>query len=216
MSLSSNPSPRRVSSAFALAVPALALLALSCAPATRYYALSPVDPGAPLAKAAAASAVVAVGPVNLPDYVDRPQIVVRTGPHTLDQAVFDQWGGDLDDMVPRLLVEDLARRLPGDHFVGFPEAGDVPYDFRVPVDISQFDVSEAGEAVIVARWQVRGKPGSETVLVRESTSRAQATGKTYDQRVDALSRALADLSSDIAAAIAPLPRGEAVAPRTKR
>jgi uncharacterized lipoprotein YmbA len=198
--------PFRVASAIARCVPVLALLAISCSPATHYYTLSPVDPGAPLAKATP-PAVIAVGPVQLPDYVDRPQIVVRTGPHTLDQAAFDQWGGDLNDMIPRLLVEDLARRLPGDHLVSFPDAGDVPYDFRVPVDLSQFDVTADGEAVVVARWQVRGRPGSGTVIVRESTVRAQAAGKSYDQRVEALSRALADLTGEIAAAIAPLRRG---------
>jgi len=198
----------RVFSALAQGAPLLALLAVSCSPVTHYYTLSPVDPAAPTA-VPAASAVVAVGPVQLPDYVDRPEIVVRTGAHTLDQAVFDQWGGDLNDMVPRLLVEDLARRLPSDHFVSFPAAGDVPYDYRVPVDISQFDVSVAGEAVVVARWQVRGRSGSGTVLVRESTVRAQATGKSYESRVDALSRALADLSSEIAATLAAQPRAAA-------
>lgn len=205
----------RAFSALAHGAPLLALLAVSCSPVTHYYTLSPVDPAAPAALAAA-SAVVAVGPVQLPDYVDRPQIVVRTGAHTLDQAVFDQWGGDLNDMVPRLLVEDLARRLPSDHFVSFPDAGDVPYDYRVPIDISQFDVSAAGEAVVVARWQVRGRPGSGTVLVRESTARAQAAGKSYEERVDALSRALGDLAGEIAGALSAQARAASTSAKASR
>lgn len=194
---------RRVSCALVVAA-----MAAGCSQTTRYYALSPVDPVTPPARRT--GAVVAVGSVDLPDYADRPQIVVRTGPNTLDQAEFDQWGGALSDMVPRLLAEDLARRLPGDHIVDFPAAGDVPYDVRVPIEISQFDVSASGEAVVAARWQVRGKPGSGLVTVHESVTRARAVGSSYDQRVDALSRALADLASDIAEAVAEMPNGGTV------
>lgn len=199
----------RVSSAILVAV-----MAAACTPATRYYALSAAEPAAPLGGGSLpAGVVVAVGPVDLPDYVDRPQIVVRTGPHTLEQAVFDQWGGDLNDMVPRLLADDLGQRLPGAHMVDFPAAGDVPYDYRVPVNISQFDVSSSGEAVVAAHWQVRGKPGSPEVLVRESVARAQVKGSTYDDRVDALSRALGLVADDIAKVIATMPRSAAAPAR---
>lgn len=172
--------------------------------ATRYYTLSPVDAPAARGGNAAGSAVIAVGPVSLPDYIDRPQIVVRTGANTVEQATFDQWGGSLDDMVPRLLVSDLGNRLPGDHFVSFPQVGDLPFDYRVPVSISQFDVSRSGEAVLVANWQVRGKSGA--ILVRETIARVQAEGTSYAQRVAALSGAIGQLTDQIAAALAGLPR----------
>ena len=70
--------------------------------------------------------------------------------------------------------------------------------------------------MVVARWQVRGRPGSGTILVRESVARAQATGKSYEERVDALSRALAELTSEIAAALPATPRAAAVAPKSPR
>ena len=186
---------------------AIAAMAAACTPTTRYYTMSAVQPDAPLAAASLpAGAVVAVGPVDLPDYVDRPQIVVRTGQHMLEQAAFAQWGGDLNDMVPRLLADDLGQRLPGAHMVDFPAAGDVPWDYRVPVNISRFDVSETGEAVITAHWQVRGKPGSADVVVRESVATAQAKGNSYSDRVDALSRALGVVADDIAKALTTLSR----------
>jgi len=177
---------------------------------THYYALSQVDAAAATrARSASGPAVIGVGPVSLPDYVDRPQIVTRTGANTLEQAAFDQWGGSLDDMIPRVLVEDLAACLPGDHVVSFPQVSDVPFDYRVPISISQFDVSSAGEAVVVARWQIRGKQGAAAVLMRETVARAQATGKSYGEMVAALSRALGDLTSDVASQLASLPRSKA-------
>lgn len=170
---------------------------------THYYTLSDVDAPA-LAPAPAASALVGVGPVDLPDYVDRPQIVVRTGENAVEQAPFDQWGGSLDDMVPAVLVDDLAKRLPGDHFVAFPQSGDLAFDYRVPVRISRFDVTAGGDAVVSARWQVRDRTG--VVAVRETTARATAEGAGYPSRVAALSRALGTLADEIARELATLPR----------
>ncbi len=173
---------------------------------TRYYTLSDVDAPA-LAPAATASALIGIGPVKLPDYVDRPQIVVRTGENAVEQAAFDQWGGSLDDMVPAVLVDDLAARLPGDHFVAFPQSGDLAFDYRVPVRITRFDVTTSGDAVVDARWQVRDPSG--VVVVRETAARATVEGTDYTSRVAALSRALGTLADEIARELAPLPRGDA-------
>jgi uncharacterized protein len=188
----------------------LLLGASGCATAiTRYYTLSSVDPASPSARSAESAILVGVGPVELPNYVDIPNIVVKTGDNTLDQATFDQWAGSLDDMIPRVLVDNMHARMPSDHFVAFPQSGDLPFDFRIPVTISRFDVGTAGEATIVARWQIRGKSGSGTLVVRETVARAEAGGSSYAGRVAALSRALGVLTDEIAAALQALPRPKA-------
>ena len=201
-----------------LAISATALLtAGGCSSATRYYTLSRVESAVPISARAASSAWIGIGPVELPDYVDIPQIVIRTGANTLEQATFDQWGGSLDDMIPRVLVDDLALRLPADHFVSFPQAGDMAVDYRVPVSISQFDVTTTGEAVVVARWQIRGNVGPEAMARGETTARAQADGTSYPQRVAALSKAMGTVADEIAKTLASLPRGNAnTSPPRKR
>jgi uncharacterized lipoprotein YmbA len=197
---------RPVVSSFLIAVAAATLTAGCAATVTRYYTLSTVAPEAPAARGSESAVLIGIGPVELPDYVDIPNIVVRTGDNTLDQATFDQWGGSLDDMIPRVLVDNLHARMPSDHFVAFPQSGDLPFDFRVPVTISRFDVSTSGEAIVVARWQVRGKAGSGTLLVRETTSRFDGSGSGYGDRVAALSKALGLLTDDMAAALSAMPR----------
>lgn len=197
---------RLVVPSFVLAIAAATLTAGCATTVTRYYTLSTVIPEAPAARSSESAALVGIGPVKLPDYVNIPNIVVRTGDNTLDQATFDQWGGSLDDMIPRVLVENMHARMPSDHFVAFPQSGDLPFDFRIPVSISSFDVSAAGDATIVARWQIRGKTGTGTLLVRQSTVRADSGGRGYGDRVAALSRALGLLTDEIAAGLAAMPR----------
>src|SRR5262249_12603130 len=119
-----------------------------CSTQTKFYTLARVDgPAADVEAPAAKQTVIAVGGASLPDYIDRPQIVVRESPYSVRPASFDQWAGDLDDMVPRVLRENLAVRLPNDRIIPFPALGAPSFDYRVSVAITQFDVSEAGEAV---------------------------------------------------------------------
>lgn len=193
----------------ALAAAAALLLSVSgCSQTTHFYTLAPMETGAALTPPGAAhTAVIAVGPVTIPDYVNRPQIVVRTSATEVKQASFDQWAGDLDEMIPRLLVEDLGARLPTDRFVVFPQISDLAFDYRIPISISRFDVSPSGGAVIVARWQVR-HGATDKIVVHESHAHADAVGNGYEDMVAALSRAIAILTDEIAADLASMPRGE--------
>src|SRR5262249_23921679 len=79
----------------------ISLLLAGCFGASRparFYTLDPVQvrdsPGS-----TSTDAVLAVGPIDLPDYVDRPQIVTRTGSNELVIAEFDRWGGSLDKQI---------------------------------------------------------------------------------------------------------------------
>ncbi len=180
---------------------AASLLAGCAATPTRFYVLSPV-PGATGTERAPIG--LAVGPVSLPDYLDRPQIVTRDGANAVRLGANDQWAGPLDDMLPRLLVEDLAARLPGDRVVGFPRTDAPAFDRRVAVDVSRFDVDEAGNAVLVAQWQVTAPGAKEPLLVRDSNVRATAGGTDYAEIVAALSQALGLLADDIVQGLASL------------
>ncbi len=178
---------------------------------TRFYTLSSLaGDTAGTVDSRGASRVIAVGPVSIPDYVDRPQIVVRESTNQVQLAGLDQWAGSLSDMVGRVLVEDLAAQLPGDQVVAFAQAGASVFDYRVAVQITRFDVSTAGEAVVSATWRVWDRAGTKTRLTASSTTRALAPSATYQDRVAALSQAVADLGGDIARSLA---RIEPEAPR---
>lgn len=170
---------------------------------TRFYMLSSVGPTSGTAvESTGASRVIAVGPVSIPDYVDRPQIVVRESANQIRLAGFDNWAGSPSDMIGRVLLEDLSAQMPGDHVVAFPQGGAAVFDYRVAVQISRFDVSAAGEAVVAASWRVWDRAGTKTRLTASTTTRAESLGSTYQDRVAALSQAVADLGTDIARSLA--------------
>src|SRR4029453_549757 len=93
----------------------VALLVLSgclgSTPPTQFYLLPPRPSGdtAPPASAGPRDLTLAVGPVTVPPYLDRPQIVTRTSRAKLALADFDQWAGPLADTIARVLDRKNTR-----------------------------------------------------------------------------------------------------------
>ena len=183
------------------AIGLLAILVAGCAgsPPSNLYTLSAIGTAASESQSPQAPpAVIAIGPVSLPDYLDRPQIVTRQSAYELELAANDRWAAPLYDMLPRVLVEDLALRLPSDRIVSFPEIGDASFDYRVAVQVSRFDVDVAGEAALATRWQLYARSAPRALLVADDTLQRRVEGRGFDAYAASLSAALADLGDRIA------------------
>jgi uncharacterized protein len=160
----------------------------------RFYTLEPLQvrdgPGS-----SAADLTLAVGPVELPDYVDRPQIVTRTGANELVIAEFDRWGGALENQIAGSLVATLRDRLAPRQIavVQWRSAilpGSSPY--RVAVSVSRFDGIPGQSVVLQARWElIAQKDGKEESLgVKDASVTEQIDGPDYGALVAAMQRAL--------------------------
>jgi uncharacterized protein len=160
----------------------------------RFYTLEPLQaregPGS-----TATDATLAVGPVELPDYVDRPQIVTRTGANELVIAEFDRWGGSLDDQIRDSLVVTLRDRLAPRQVAVVPWGSAIlssgtPY--RVAVSVSRFDGIPGQSVVLQARWElIAQRDGKEESLgVKNASVTEQIDGPDYGALVAAMQRAL--------------------------
>jgi uncharacterized lipoprotein YmbA len=54
-----------------------------------------------------------IGPVDIPQYLVRPQIVTQDDGGMMNIAQFDRWGESLDAGISRLIIEELNLMLPG-------------------------------------------------------------------------------------------------------
>src|SRR5689334_2824590 len=85
----------------------------------RFYTLAPLqirdDAGS-----TATEAMLAIGPVEIPDSIDRPQIVSRTGANELVVAELDRWGSSLDREISGSLVATLRDRLASEKIAVVP------------------------------------------------------------------------------------------------
>ena len=137
-----------------------------------------------------------LGPITLPGYLDRPQIVVRVSDNEIVLTESDRWAEPLRDNVSRTLKENLSRLLPTSSYVEFPwYEADAP-DYVVVVEIRRFEADSAGTVILDATWRLteagRAIDG-RTTLIDESAGGLERSGT-----VAAQSRALAELSREIA------------------
>jgi uncharacterized protein len=186
-----------------LAAPVAALLALGACASTpsRFYILNPLSTSEVIpAEAAAQGPVIAVGPVTVPKYLDRPQIVTRASRNQLTLGEFDRWAEPLPDNIARVLGENLARLVPTDHILLQTWPRPATLDYQVTVEVLDFEGGLGGESALLALWSLLD--GAERPLItRRASLQSPVGGRDYEALVQALNQMLDALSRDIAGAI---------------
>jgi uncharacterized lipoprotein YmbA len=174
----------------------------ACAsPPSRFYILNVLPPSETRPAAAAERGpVIAVGPISLPKYLDRPEIVTRAGRNQVILGQFDRWAEPLQDNVSRVLAENLALLIPTDQVLLNPWPGSAPLDYQVRVEVLHFDGWRGGEGSLIARWSILDRVEHELVN-RKSHLNAPVGGQDYESMVVAMNQMLEALSRDIAIAI---------------
>jgi uncharacterized protein len=195
---------------FRLATVFLLLCLAGCAGSgpTRFYVLQSLAEQQAIPKSSA-NISVGVGPVVLPDYLDRSQIVTRDAPGTLKLAEFDRWAGRLDKNFGRVLAENLSILLATDKVAVFPWPGSLKPDYQVAVEVTRFDGALNGKVSLAARYRVLGGDGKEVLVTRKAEVSEGASGPSYEELVAAQCRAVANLSREIASAIESIPERKA-------
>lgn len=151
---------------------------------------------------------IAVGPVRLPQHLDRPHIVTRDSRNEIQVAPFAQWGESLQINFTRVMAENLSILLATQNIVIFPAIKAMPYDYQVTADITRFDGSPGADAHLRARWAIFDRKG-KTLLYRSFSNFSEPSGsKEIHALIAAKSRAVIALSREIAGAIKALSDGQ--------
>ena len=164
---------------------------------TRSYLLAPVQSSA-AQKTEASAPSVGVGPVELAPYLDRPQIVTRSGQNQLVMAAFDQWAAPLQDTIVRVLAEDIEQMTPAKAVVLYPWRRAEAPDYQVTVDVARFDGALAGPVTLKVYWTLFDRQG-KVILQQPSLIEEAAMGPSagYPEFVAAMNRCLNRLSQEI-------------------
>ena len=174
---------------------------------TRFYTLVPMagPPTEAIPISAERGPAIGVGPVTLPGYLDRREIVTRRGRDEIELGEFDHWSEQLKDGAARVLAENLVVLLRTERVVLLSRQGSHPVQYQIAVDVARFEGAVGAAVTLEARWRILGRDGKELAL-RRSTVTEVAGAQGYGAVVAAMSRALGALSRDIATAIGDLPQ----------
>jgi uncharacterized lipoprotein YmbA len=180
----------------------------------QFYTLTPAAamPAATSADAKGqARLTVSVGPVRVPEIVDRPQFVVRRSANRVDVDEQHRWAQSLRAEITRALMLDLGGRLADAYVVSSADHAAQNAAYRILVDIDRFD-AVPGEAVFVqATWSIRPVAGDAGRTGR-STIREAVRGESYDELAAAFARALSATGGEIAGAIGLMGTGMRTSP----
>ena len=173
---------------------------------SKFYVLSPLSSPEQKSRASLEHDAIAIGigPIEIPAYLDRPQIVTRSSPHELELAEFHKWGEPLKANISRVLAENISGLLSTDQIYLFPWKRSAQFNYQILVRITRFDTSPEGEAILNARWEIRANNEKDVLAIRRSHFRAPASGQGYQGAVSAMSQNLEDLSHVIATTITSL------------
>lgn len=182
-----------------LLVAAAALAGCAVSDPSRYYALAASSAHVAGPRPVAESPLtIGVGPVAIPRYLDRPQVVTRDAAGTLDIWPYQRWAEPLDIGIAQALADDLAALVPSDRVVIFPWRGIMArtIDYQVVVAVARFDGAPGGSVTLDARWRLLGRDGKELAFKRTTLTEPVA-GKGFPDLVDAMHRTIGRLGEDI-------------------
>jgi len=189
----------------------LAVMLAGCAssPPVRFYTLTPVgNQEAQRSSPEGASHVaVRVMPVEIPDYLDRPQIMTRDGRNALKLAEFDRWAGSLSDNIAAVLAENLGLSLGSDRIFVAPGLGGEKADYSVTMQVIRLDSHPGDQVLLKARWTVFAGQGRADAATQVATFSHRLNDSRYETIVSGISQTLEQLSREIALEIIHLSQG---------
>jgi len=148
-----------------------------------------------------ADLAVGIGPITIPETVNRQNIVTPKNSNQLEVAEYHRWSEPLRENISRVMITNLAQRLGLSKLYAYPWLR-TQIDHTVRLDVLQMSGSVGESVYLQVRWQIlTGSKPYELLETRITEYRHPVPGGGYSSLVAAYSSAYASLTDDIATAL---------------
>ena len=171
---------------------------------SKFYLLTPTADTAAATPASAPGSnsasdfTIGLGPIKLPPYLDRPEIVTRAAANRLELSKEDRWGESVQNGFTSAMERDLAAQVGTESIIIFPWYNTVHIDMQLQIDVYRFETDSQGIAHLSAKWTLLDSTGKNILYTVECTLTQQSKPGDTTDSVAALSRTIGDLSGQIA------------------
>jgi len=145
-----------------------------------------------------------IGPITIPDSLKRSQVVVREHGNQYDFNEFYRWAGILEKDLGHVVGANLGQMLGINSIGFFPLMPHFKPTYLVMIDVVRLDGALDGDAVLNAHWVVASASDRASLVSGKSSYQQVLEEHTYPALVKAESQLVAQMSQEIAAAIAAL------------
>jgi uncharacterized lipoprotein YmbA len=177
----------------------LAAVITSCGASApvRYYSLESTNVAS--APSAPGSAVIGLGPLRVPEYLKRTQMVTRGSGAELNVDEYVRWAEPVGEAMHRIVASNLDARLPDAVVLTFPYLESLLVDYHVLGQVDRFDADATGLVTLSVQWAVLDQDHQAVIAPQRSAyeSRASTAGDP-NAIAAAMNVALDQFSVDIA------------------
>ena len=168
---------------------------------SQFFVLNPMMENQASASATELDVALGLGPIRIPEYLRRPQMVTRVGPNQVTYAEYDRWAQPLEDSFIRVLREDLSGLFGVVDIAIHPWFSTAQLDFTVEIEVERFERDPSGAAQLRCMWVIKDGTSGERLDGGQFNQSQPADSATAGASVAAQSRLLGELSREIATAI---------------
>ncbi len=140
--------------------------------------------------------VIGLGPIRIPEYLNRPQMIVAISDNQYQLSEDHRWAERLDQNISLALIKALPRQLGTDRIMRYPWTQRQVVDYQVGIDILEFNVDASGQSRLIAQWYVKRK--DKPTIDKRSVYQFPASTTDYGVMVKAQSQCLTKLGEEIA------------------
>lgn len=157
-----------------------------------------LDPLVPDRTLTAATPAIAIGRPSLPGYLDRQQLITRSG-GTLMMSPRDIWAEPLDAAISRVTASNLSRLTGSMNIQPVESFTTLDYSTLLELKIARFEPDEGNQLILQGTWKLQPVSGMETSthFFRFSVPFAVAPSPMA-ARVTAMNQALEKLAREVA------------------
>ena len=150
---------------------------------------------------------ILVGPVRVSSFLSQGPMVKQTSVHSSTLLEQHHWAGDLDEMLSRLIIQNLSLGLQYENIYSYPDST-AENGIRLEVNFFHFEKDVNGDALLAARWKLTNN--SDQSILKSATSEKLLKTKHsgYDALSESLSLGLAKLCHEIANTVIVLQNNE--------
>ena len=179
----------------------LAAIALSACSSTpdRFYKLA-ADGKLPSSRSSN-DLLIGIGPVKIPDYIDRAELVFQSAPNRFEVPPEHRWAGDLGKSFSNVLATNVGHRANTASVYSYPWDPALRPRYTVPVRVLQFHALSGGDAILEVSWEVLDGVTKKILRRGSQTFTEELSEEGYDGVVAAESRLVGQLADAIAAMI---------------
>jgi len=123
---------------------------------SRFFALTSLPRAGETPQHAAVTNTLAVGigPIKIPGYLDREQLVTRISQNRLAIAENDRWAEPLEENFSRVLSQNISILLQTDRIVAYPWERSQQPNYQVQVELLRFEPNVEQIVELWARWSI--------------------------------------------------------------